>query len=330
MSSWLYWTSAALRIAPGLHYSNMGAATGLRACSREPVLASSHSLQAERVIGERHWSDGTIKWVLPLRLAAALCACNAPLLLRVHQRAAGPTLLHPGPCSYATPPSKSKLRSISSCLSGAYPTAPRTLFMCSLPHSNDLKHKLLSISSWLFRYLVKWRGLPYCEATYETEAELAATGQGHHVKEFQVGAAAPVTNRPLLKGRAEAATLYIIKSPFVEGAGRGCASRAPQERACSAPGTPAACWAGAQPGLIPAVDACRVSWATFLPTSGRPPAGQQQQVASMQVTQQQGEPPYVAHRSASGASWSLARRWTLSGACLRSRATARWMRSPTT
>ncbi|PRW57711.1 CHROMATIN REMODELING 5 isoform A [Chlorella sorokiniana] len=35
------------------------------------------------------------------------------------------------------------------------------------------------------KYLVKWRGLPYCEATYETEAQLAAVGQGHHVREFQ-------------------------------------------------------------------------------------------------------------------------------------------------
>lgn len=36
------------------------------------------------------------------------------------------------------------------------------------------------------KYLVKWRGLPYCESTYETKEGMEAVGQGRHVDEFQV------------------------------------------------------------------------------------------------------------------------------------------------
>lgn len=79
----------------------MGADTSLRSYSRKPGLASSPPSQAERVIGERHWSNGTVKWVLPPWLAATLRSGSAPFLLRMHKPAAGRALLRLGPCSYA-------------------------------------------------------------------------------------------------------------------------------------------------------------------------------------------------------------------------------------
>lgn len=36
------------------------------------------------------------------------------------------------------------------------------------------------------KYLCKWRGLPYCEGTYETREDLEACGMAHMVDEYFV------------------------------------------------------------------------------------------------------------------------------------------------
>ena len=38
----------------------------------------------------------------------------------------------------------------------------------------------------VLRWLCKWRGLPYCDSTYETRSDLEAAGQAHFIQEFQV------------------------------------------------------------------------------------------------------------------------------------------------
>jgi hypothetical protein len=37
------------------------------------------------------------------------------------------------------------------------------------------------------KYLCKWRGLPYCDATYETGPDLQRFGLASHMVEFEVG-----------------------------------------------------------------------------------------------------------------------------------------------
>lgn len=150
------------------------------------------------------------------------------------------------------------------------------------------------------RYLVKWRGLPYCEATYETAAELEAVGQGHHVKEFQVsvscgfwksGSAAGGGGEPgascrhalgcFLRSRASFPAARAVGKPKLQERKRRVSNRAK----------------------------------LFVP----------------HLTFRLGVAfAFLGCRSASGAFWSRARRLMRSAACLRSRATAPWTLNLTT
>lgn len=51
------------------------------------------------------------------------------------------------------------------------------------------RHFTASDGSLIPKFLCKWRGLPYCEGTYETREDLEACGMAHMVDEYFVSAA---------------------------------------------------------------------------------------------------------------------------------------------
>ena len=65
-------------------------------------------------------------------------------------------------------------------------TAPR----CTAALNPAQAERVIGERHWAdgtVKYLVKWRGLPYCEATYEAKESLEGVGLGQHVTDFQVG-----------------------------------------------------------------------------------------------------------------------------------------------
>lgn len=81
------------------------------------------------------------------------------------------------------------------------------------------------------RYLCKWRGLPYCEATYESAAELEAVGQGCMVSQFQVAS-------------------WLAAGGFLAGWGCSARFRSPRVLPSPPPHPPAYCTA-ADPACTP-------------------------------------------------------------------------------